>query len=102
MGGQFEGEDAERCELLRFAKRITSPNAEPGFPVPTGTNGRQRVSIYVPSISFRTNEWDPSVNCITVIKTTKTVGSALWGAALRLDSVHNPAPLFRCLARGAC
>jgi hypothetical protein len=53
-----------------------------------------------PASPFEQTKWDIA-NCITVIKITKIVESAPRGAAFRLEHIHNPALLFRCLARGA-
>jgi hypothetical protein len=77
-------------------------NADPPPLFPKEPKQGERLFIYVPSISFRANEMGPPIaNRITLIKTTETVGSAARGAARRLERVHNAAPLFRFLARGA-
>jgi hypothetical protein len=83
-------------------------NANPPPPFPKEPKHGERLFIYVPSISFRANEMGPPIaNRITLIKTTKTVEGAARGAARRLERVHNvghvhnAAPLFRFLARGA-
>jgi hypothetical protein len=63
----------------------------------------QRLSIYVPSVSFRAIEMGRHFhgNGITVNKTAQTVESVAPGATIRLEERHNPALLFRCQARAA-
>jgi hypothetical protein len=63
----------------------------------------QRLSIYVPGISFRANEMGRHFhdNGITVNKTIQTVEIATSGATIRLEDTHNPALLFHYSACGA-
>ena len=64
-------------------------NACPCYAVPPGTNGREALSIYVPSISFRGNEMGPIHADGTIVnKLTETAGGT--ARAPRLEPHHNP------------
>jgi hypothetical protein len=60
----------------------------------------ERLSIYVPSVSFRANEMGRHfhVNGITVNKTTQAVESAATGANIDIEDPHHSTLRFRCPA----